>query len=268
VNGTRRLRVTTVQRLFAPQDDIRQLAYGFDQETAAVLISRQAVFNTLTQETMDVIRWVDRLLIKLVARFAEYKKDDVNSFKLSREFGLYPQFMFYLRRSNFLQTFNASPDETEYYRHLLFRENVSNSLVMIQPALMQYTMESEEPVPVLLDIDSMRDDVILVLDTFFYIVIWHGDTVTKWKEAGYQDDPNYENFKTMLEAPIEEAKLVMQDRFPWPRFFICHAGDGNERKIKSKVNPSSLTSHNTTVDVSFLDLMFDRVAISSLRMSA
>lgn len=80
---------------------------------------------------MDVIRWLDRMLIKLVSRFAEYKKDDPNSFKLSREFGLFPQFLFYLRRGQFLHTFNASPDESEYYREMILRENVSNSLVMI-----------------------------------------------------------------------------------------------------------------------------------------
>lgn len=35
---------------------------------------------------MDVIRWLDRILIKLVSRFAEYKKDDAASFKLGKEF--------------------------------------------------------------------------------------------------------------------------------------------------------------------------------------
>jgi len=92
---------------------------------------------------MDVIRWLDRLLIKLVNRFADYKKDDANSFKLSREFSLFPQFLFYLRRSQFLSNFNASPDESEYYKGMILRENVSNSLVMIQPALMSYTMDCE-----------------------------------------------------------------------------------------------------------------------------
>jgi protein transport protein SEC23 len=53
-------------------------------------MARQAVFSTTTQEPMDVIRWLDRLLIKLVARFAEYKKDDPSSFKLSKEFSLFP----------------------------------------------------------------------------------------------------------------------------------------------------------------------------------
>ena len=96
-----------------------------------MLVARQSVHSALTQESMDVIRWLDRMLIKLVARFAEYKKDDPASFKLSREFSLFPQFLFYLRRSQFLNNFNASPDESEYYRELVLKENVSNSLVMI-----------------------------------------------------------------------------------------------------------------------------------------
>jgi len=112
VNGTKRVRVTTVRRLMSNPDDLREMAYGFDQETAAVLLSRYSIFKTFSEDAMDVIRWLDRMLIKLVARFAEFKKDDPNSFKLSREFSLFPQFMFYLRRSPFLQTFNASPDES------------------------------------------------------------------------------------------------------------------------------------------------------------
>lgn len=98
-NGTRRLRVTTCQRLMTPGENYRELAYGFDQETAAVLTARQSIISLHGQESMDVIRWLDRLLIKVVSRFAEYKKDDASSFSLSKEFNIYPQFMFYLRRS-------------------------------------------------------------------------------------------------------------------------------------------------------------------------
>jgi protein transport protein SEC23 len=71
-------------------EDLKQMAYGFDQETSAVLMARMAVNMTLTQEALDVIRYMDRLLIKLVNRFAEYKKDDASTFRLSREFGLFP----------------------------------------------------------------------------------------------------------------------------------------------------------------------------------
>ena len=172
-------------------------------------MARYAGSKCYSDEPLDVIRWLDRLLIKLVSRFAEYKKEDPNSFKLGREFSLYPQFMFYLRRSQFLQTFNASPDETIYYRQLLLRENIQNSLVMIQPALLEYNTNSDVPTPVLLDINSMKNDVILLLDTFFYILIWHGDTVIKWKDAGYHEQEGYESFKVMLEAPREEARLIM-----------------------------------------------------------
>ena len=102
VNGTKRMRVTTVQRIMSNPDDLKEMAYGFDQETSAELLSRYSIYKTYTEAPMDVIRWLDRMLIKLVARFAEYKKDDPKSFKLSREFSLFPQFMFYLRRSPFL----------------------------------------------------------------------------------------------------------------------------------------------------------------------
>jgi len=38
-----------------------------------------------------------------------------------------------------------------------------------------------------------------------------------------------------------------------PRFFICKPGDSNERKIKVRVNPSSLTANNATVEVNLSD---------------
>ena len=50
-------------------------------------------------------------------KFGEYSKDDPNSFRIGENFSLYPQFMFHLRRSQFLQVFNNSPDETTFYRY-------------------------------------------------------------------------------------------------------------------------------------------------------
>ena len=238
-DGSTRVRVTTVQRCLAAPEDRRELAYGFDQEAAAVLMARYSVVRCQVDEPLDVIRWLDRMLIKLVSKFAEYKRDDPNSFKLSREFSLYPQFMFYLRRSQFLQTFNASPDETVYYRSLLLRENVANSLVMIQPALLQYNTESENPIPVLLDSSSMKPDVILLLDTFFYILVWHGESIISWKEQGYHEMEEYVGLKEMFEAPREDAKVIIQDRFPTPRYYVSKPGDSHERKIKARINPAS-----------------------------
>jgi protein transport protein SEC23 len=92
---------------------------------------------------------------------------------------------------------------------------------------------------VLLEIDSMKDDVVLLLDAFFYIAIWKGATIKAWETAGYAENPDYANFKALLEAPIEDSKAIMEERFPFPRFFITFPGNTNERRLKSRVNPSS-----------------------------
>lgn len=49
------------------------------------------------------MRWLDRSLIRLCAKFAQYVKDKPESFRLAEEFSMYPQYMFHLRRSQFLQ---------------------------------------------------------------------------------------------------------------------------------------------------------------------
>ena len=48
-------------------------------------------------------RFLDRALIRLCQRFADYRKDDPASFALGPTMSFYPQFMFNLRRSQFVQ---------------------------------------------------------------------------------------------------------------------------------------------------------------------
>ena len=48
--------------------------------------------------------------------------------------------------------------------------------------------------------------------------------------------------------PVEDAQFIMQERFPMPRFYVCTPGDTNERKIKVRLNPSSLSTQNSTVE--------------------
>jgi len=49
-----------------------------------------------------IIKRLDRTLIRLINKFGDFKKDQVQSFRLGKEFQLFPQFMFHLRRSNFI----------------------------------------------------------------------------------------------------------------------------------------------------------------------
>lgn len=213
-SGQFHLRVTTVGRNLSGPSGDPAIAQSFDQEAAAVLMSRIAVFKAEVDDGPDVLRWVDRMLIRLCSRFAEYRKDDASSFRLEKNFTLYPQFMFHLRRSQFLQVFNNSPDETAFYRHVLNHEDVSNSLVMIQPTLDSYTFDQESSQPVLLDSTSIQPQHILLLDTFFHILIFHGETIAEWRKASYQDQDGYENFKQLLEQPKEDARVSHQPSLP------------------------------------------------------
>jgi protein transport protein SEC23 len=242
-SGQYHLRVSTVARNLSGPSGDPAISQSFDQEAAAVLMSRIAVFKAEVDDGPDVLRWVDRMLIRLCSRFAEYRKDDPSSFRLERNFSLYPQFMFHLRRSQFLQVFNNSPDETAFYRHVLNHEDVSNSLIMIQPTLDAYRIDQEEGDPVLLDSASIQPDTVLLLDTFFHILIFHGETVAAWRKEGYQEQPDYQNFAELLQKPKEEAKNLIQDRFPLPRFIVCDAGGSQARFLLSKLNPS--TTHTT-----------------------
>ncbi len=277
--GQQRLRVTTIARNFAEAGS-PSIAASFDQEAAAVLMARIAVFKAEIDDSPDVLRWLDRMLIRLCQKFADYRKEDPTSFRLSDNFSIYPQFMFHLRRSQFLQVFNNSPDETAFYRHILNEEDVNNSLIMIQPTLMSYTFDTP-PQPVLLDSVSIKHDVILLLDTFFHILIFHGELIAQWRKQGYQEQEGYENFKELLEMPVADAQVrvaietpwhsgdlvqdLLVDRFPIPRYIVCDQGGSQARFLLSKLNPStthmSATMYGTTTGAAGQAIFTDDVSL-------
>lgn len=245
-SGQRRVRVTTMVRNWAdPATALTHITASFDQECSAVLMARLAVWRAEHQDDgPDVLRWVDRMLIRLCQKFGEYSKDDPNSFRFPDNFTLYPQFMFHLRRSQFLQVFNNSPDETSFYRACLLREDLTQCLIMIQPILYAYTFNGP-PEPVLLDTSSIQPDRILLMDTFFQILIFHGETIAQWRAAGYHDLPEYQNFKQLLEAPVTDAAEILQSRFPVPRYISTEQGGSQARFLLCKVNPSQ--THNNAM---------------------
>jgi len=241
--GRYRMRVTSLCGPWHADPNVLQpIASSFDQEAAAVLMARYAVFRTQTEEVCDILRWLDRSLIRLCTKFADYRKDDPVSFRLPLEFSIFPQFMFHLRRSQFLQIFNCSPDESAYYRILLLRENCTNSLVMIQPSLLSYSFQGT-PQPVLLDATSVRPDTILLLDTFFHVVVFHGETIASWRDQRYQDHEEHINFANLLKAPGFDAQIIMDTRFPVPRYIVCDQHKSQSRFLMAKLNPS--VTHNT-----------------------
>lgn len=244
-DGQARLRVTTVTRRWGESSanaSTEEMVAGFDQEAAIVILARWASFKMETEDEFDAIRFLDRLLIRLSSRFGDYRKEDPSSFQFAPTFAILPQFMFNLRRSQFVQVFNNSPDETAYFRMVLNRENVTNSLVMIQPSLISYSFNGP-PEPALLDVASIASDRILLLDAYFSVVIFHGMTIAQWRNAGYHLQPDQVVFAQLLQAPRDDAQAIITERFPVPRLVDCDQHKSQARFLLAKLNPS--TTYNS-----------------------
>ena len=182
---------------------------------------------------------------------------------------------------------------------------------MIQPTLTAYSF-SGPPTPVLLDSarfacclsarlcssdtplshsHSITADRILLMDTFFHILIFHGETIALWRKQRYHEQPQHENFRQLLQAPRDDAVEVclraclhisslsltdhnislvqiLQSRFPMPRYIDCDHGGSQARFLLSKVNPSQ-THHNSFYGVcTFFPLPFSSFIFSLLQADA
>lgn len=56
-------------------------------------------------------------------------------------------------------------------------------------------------------------------------------TIAQWRALKYQDMPEYENFKQLLQAPVDDAQEILQTRFPMPRYIDTEQG-GSQVIIK------------------------------------
>jgi len=245
-SGQIRMRVTT--QAINQTDTTRgldALSRGFDQEAAAVLTARLVSHRARTEEAFDVMRWLDRMLIRICGKFGQFTKDNAASFNLPTNFSIFPQFIFHLRRSQFLQVFNSSPDETIIFRQELNKQDVSQSLVMIQPTLLCYSLAGP-PCPVLLDNTSIAPDRILLLDAFFWVTIWTGETIAAWRNQGYHEMPGYENVKDLLVEPNNDLKEIIGDRYPVPRIIETDQHKSQARFLLAKLNPAVTQANANT----------------------
>ena len=53
---------------------------------------------------------------------------------------------------------------------------------------------------VLLDVESIQPDRILLLDSFFYVVVFHGTSIAQWRKEGYHLQEAHIGFRELLEV--------------------------------------------------------------------
>eukprot|EP00919_Chromeraceae_sp_WS-2016_P065818 GHVR01155646.1.p1 GENE.GHVR01155646.1~~GHVR01155646.1.p1 ORF type:complete len:113 (-),score=1.33 GHVR01155646.1:313-651(-) len=112
------------------------------------MLARIATKKAEIEDIVEVKKWVDRILLKFTVKFAHFQRMDRNSFRLHVNMKRFPQFMYHLRRSSFINPFGAPPDQSIYVKTCMQRESISNCIVMIQPVLLKYTTEEINPIPV------------------------------------------------------------------------------------------------------------------------
>ena len=54
---------------------------------------------------------------------------------------------------------------------------------------------------------------------------------------------DYQHLNSLLEKPLEDASLIVEDRLPYPKIITCYQGSPPERLLKSKLNPSTENSN-------------------------
>ncbi|KAK4361661.1 hypothetical protein RND71_020613 [Anisodus tanguticus] len=263
-----RKRVITAARRWVPNNS-PEIAASFDQEAAASVMARLAIHRAESNFSQDIVRWLDKNLIRFASKFGDYVPEDPSSFRLATNLSLFPQFMYYLRRSQFIDVFNCTPDETAFFRLLLNREGVVGSLIMVQPTLFQYSFDGP-PIPVLLDICSVSPDIILLFDSYFYVVIHYGSKIAQWRKLGYDKDPSHDSFRKLLEAPEIDAEQLVSDRIPVPKLIKCDQHSSQARFLLAKLNPS--VTHNSTYtqgsDIIFTEELSLQVFIEHLQALA
>eukprot|EP00252_Welwitschia_mirabilis_P002786 TRINITY_DN12777_c0_g1_i1.p1 TRINITY_DN12777_c0_g1~~TRINITY_DN12777_c0_g1_i1.p1 ORF type:complete len:145 (+),score=14.13 TRINITY_DN12777_c0_g1_i1:462-896(+) len=141
---------------------------------------------------------------------------------------------------------------------------------MIQTTLFSYSFYGP-PVPVLLDVSSIQPDCILLFDSYFYVVVHYGSTIAQWRKLGYQNDPIHVNFKKLLDAPLQDAQALLDERIPVPKLIQCDQHGSQARFLLAKLNPSVTHASNqygNSSEVIFTDDVSLQVFIEHLQKLA
>ena len=78
---------------------------------------------------------------------------------------------------------------------------------MIQPTLESYQLGQDESIPSQLSSSSVITDNVLLLDTFFYVLVWVGHKVAQLNAEGYAQKPEQEAFRKMLSLPALDSAV-------------------------------------------------------------
>ena len=227
-------RVITIDRQFVPVENPVEILPEIDQFCVIATYARLAAFKVFDYDNTTLIRYLDKNLISILKTYQ-------CGTQIREELNLIAQYFYYLRKSNFVKKFASSLDEMTFYKHTVLREPVENVLIIVQPQIIEYSLNSEEPKSVAPDLGCLKKDVILLVDTFFNVVIWKGATIKSWIDEGYHLQDEYAHLAEMIKLPEEDCNTICEDRTVRPCKIEAFSGSPMERFLKSRLNPETTT---------------------------
>ena len=87
-------------------------------------------------------------------------------------------------------------------------------------------------------------------------MIFPRQTIAQWRKANYQDQPEHEAFKQLLEAPKADARDILNRRFPVPRLVDCDQHGSQARFLLAKLNPSATYNSGGAMGGQGSDIIF------------
>ena len=72
----------------------------------------------------------------------------------------------------------------------------------------------------------MKEDVVLLMDSYFNVIVWNGEHIQGWKEENLNEDPEYEYLTDIFENPMKDASEIIYDRLPVSNFYETFKNDG------------------------------------------
>lgn len=206
------------------------------QKAVAALLVRQAVAKADGGASApEMLKWIDRLLIKMMRTLCSFSKGNPGSVMLPREAGILPGLVFHMRRSAVLRTSGASPDRSCFFRLLASTLDTFSSLVMVQPTLIGYQPGDGSGRPLPLEPASVTPDRVLLLDSFTQLVVCKGGALALAARAA--GSPAATEVEQLLRRVTSDAEALGANRFPAPMFIECEQGSSKARYLTQKVNP-------------------------------
>lgn len=231
VNG-KVVRVVSFDRPFVTVDKAPEMLSQIDQFSVVSSYAKLAALRVFEYDQVTMIRYLDKVLISMLKTFRRNQE-------VPEEINYIPQYFYYLRKSNFVKRFASSLDEMTFYKHSLLRETIDNTLIIVQPQVVEYSLSAEEPCNVLPDLSCLKKDVVLLADTFFNVIIWQGATIKAWIDAGYHNQPEYAHLADLLKLPEDDFGTIAKERVVAPAKVYAHYGSPTERFLKSRLNPEA-----------------------------